>query len=124
MDLRPALRVDGRIESARGQQLPPMMPRTRVREPVLRVGAVRRRRPRGSTMCFPPSPRRAVHRPAVETGGWFVESVTLGGKDITDRAFDLQADTTSLVVTYTNRPSKVSGTVKDTAAASRVRPRW
>ena len=24
-----------------------------------------------------------------ELGGWFVHSVTLGGKDITDRAFDL-----------------------------------
>ena len=42
-----------------------------------------------------------------------MQSVTVGGKDITDRAFDLQADTTSLVVTYTDRPSKVSGTVTD-----------
>ena len=31
------------------------------------------------------------------------------GKDITERAFDLQDDATSLVVTYTNRPSRVSG---------------
>ena len=48
-----------------------------------------------------------------ESSAWFVQSVTLGGKDITDRAFDLQADATSLVVTYTDRPSKVSGTVTD-----------
>jgi hypothetical protein len=48
-----------------------------------------------------------------ESNSWFLQSVTLGGKDITDRAFDLQADATSLVVTYTDRPSKVSGTVTD-----------
>ena len=46
-----------------------------------------------------------------------MHSVTLGGKDITDRAFDLQADATSLVVTYTDRPSKVSGTVTDERGA-------
>ena len=45
--------------------------------------------------------------------GWFVRSVTLDGKDITDRVFDLQTDTTSLVVVFTDRPSKVSGTVRD-----------
>ena len=48
-----------------------------------------------------------------ENGGWYVQSITLDGKDITDRAFDLQADVSSLVVTYTNRTSKLSGTVTD-----------
>ena len=47
-----------------------------------------------------------------------MHSVTLDGKDITDRVFDLQADTTSLVVTYTDRPSKVSGTVTDARGAA------
>ena len=46
-----------------------------------------------------------------------MHSVTLGGKDITDRVFDLQADATSLVVTYTDRPSKVSGIVTDERGA-------
>ena len=50
--------------------------------------------------------------------GWFVHSVTLGGKDITDRVFDLQADATSLVVTFTDRPSKLSGTVTDDRGAA------
>jgi hypothetical protein len=58
-----------------------------------------------------------IARP-VETGGWFVRSVTLGGKDITDRIFDLQADATSMVVTYADRPSKVSGTVTDEQGAT------
>ena len=31
--------------------------------------------------------------------------------------FDLQSDTTSIVITYTDRPSKVSGTVKDARGA-------
>ena len=53
-----------------------------------------------------------------EMGGWFVQSVTLGGRDITDRVFDLQTDTTSLVVTFTDRPSKVSGTVTDERGAA------
>jgi hypothetical protein len=52
-----------------------------------------------------------------EIGGWYLQSVTLNGKDITDRAFDLQADTTSLVITLTDRPSKVSGAVTDAKGA-------
>ena len=55
---------------------------------------------------------------AVESGGWFVQSVTLDGKDITDRVFDLQADATSFVITYTDQPSKVSGTVTDVRGAA------
>jgi uncharacterized protein (DUF2141 family) len=50
---------------------------------------------------------------AVENSGWFVESITLDGKDITERAFDLETDATTFVVTYTNRASKVTGVVKD-----------
>jgi uncharacterized protein (DUF2141 family) len=54
-----------------------------------------------------------------ELGGWFVKSVTLDGKDITDRVFDLQSDVTSLVITYTDRPSAVTGTVTDSNGAVR-----
>jgi hypothetical protein len=53
-----------------------------------------------------------IARPS-PVGGWFVRSVTLAGKDITDRPFDLQSDATSLVVTYTDPPGNVSGTVTD-----------
>lgn len=56
---------------------------------------------------------RYIVRP-YDRAGWFMQSVTLNGQDITERAFNLQADATSLVVTYTDRPSKVSGTVTDT----------
>ena len=56
----------------------------------------------------------------VETGGWFVQSITLDGKDITDRAFDLQSDATTFVITYTDKPSKLSGVVKDTRGSANV----
>jgi len=65
--------------------------------------------------------RYIVHVPA--SAGWVVRSVTLDGKDITDRAFDLAADATSVVVTFTDRTSRVMGTVKNApgrASASAV----
>ena len=84
-----------------------------VRDAVWRAGAIRggghARRASFSTVA---AGGRYIVRP-YELGGWFVQSVTLGGKDITDRAFDLQADTTSLVVTYTDRPRRCPGTVTD-----------
>jgi protocatechuate 3,4-dioxygenase beta subunit len=49
---------------------------------------------------------------ATERAPWVVRSITAGGKDVTDRAFDLDADTT-IVVTYTDQPSKITGTVSD-----------
>ena len=48
-----------------------------------------------------------------EFGGWFVQSITLDGRDVTDRAVDLQSDATTFVITYTDKPSKVGGIVKD-----------
>ncbi len=48
-----------------------------------------------------------------ESRGWFTQSVTVGGKDYTNRVFDLTEDTTSIVIVMTDRPSTISGTVKD-----------
>jgi hypothetical protein len=60
---------------------------------------------------------------AVQIGGtgWVMQSVTLDGKDITDRAFTLQGDATSFVVTFTDAPSKVTGTVTDTSGGVSTR---
>ena len=111
--LRPALRVAGRVEyrsdaSASPPPIAGIMFETPFGEPGQFVAEVTR----GATPTFSTvaAGGRFIARP-YETGGWFVDSVTLDGKDITDRAFDLQADATSMVVTYTDRPSKVSGTV-------------
>jgi hypothetical protein len=117
VSLRPALRVEGRFEfsGVNGPQGPP--PEVRVLGVVFEAasgGPDRFAAPMNrDTLAF--STLAAGGRYIVsanELGGWFVKSVTLDGNDITDRGFDLRADT-SLVITYTDRPSKVSGIVKD-----------
>ena len=117
--LRPALRVEAGSNSAVGSGPPPaiagIMFETPFGEPgQFAVEATQGAAPSFSTVA---AGGQYIVRP-YEMGGWFVHSVTLGGKDITDRVFDLQADATSLVVTYTDRPSKVSGTVTDERGAA------
>jgi hypothetical protein len=113
--LRPALRVAGRFEYRGDASTPPhqvagVVFETPSGEPGQFFGEVTK----GATPTFSTvaAGGQYIARP-YESNSWFLQSVTLDGKDITDRAFDLQADATSLVVTYTDRPSKVSGTVTD-----------
>jgi hypothetical protein len=117
VQVRPALRLEGRIEFRSGRNpptaalpVPGLMFETPFGEPG-RV-AVQSSREAGRPFAALAAGGRYIARP-FEHSGWFVQSVTSGGKDITDRVFDLQADMTSLVVTFTDRPSKVSGSVKD-----------
>lgn len=49
--------------------------------------------------------------------GWVVKSVALNGKDITDQVIELKEDATSLVITYTDRVSKITGSAKDANGA-------
>jgi hypothetical protein len=118
VSLRLALRVEGRIEY-RGGSGPPMMAGIAFETPFGEPGQFFVEVTRGATPSFATvaAGGQFIVRP-YETGGWFVHSVTLGGKDITDQVLDLQADTTSLVVTYTDRPSNVSGTVTDERGAA------
>jgi hypothetical protein len=111
--LRPALRVEGRIEY-RGSSPPPAGGGITFETPFAEAGQLAAQFTKGATPTFSTvaAGGRYIARP-FEPSGWFVQSVTLDGKDITDRVFDLQADATSLVVTYSDRPSKVSGTVTD-----------
>lgn len=115
VDLRPALRVEGRMEFRGATSTHPAPPtgvafETPFGEPgQFFVAAANDGTHTFSTIA---AGGQYIARP-YERFGWFVQSITVSGKDITDRAFDLQADTTSLVVTYTNRPAKVSGTVTD-----------
>ena len=112
--LRPALRVAGRIEY-RGESTPrPAAIGITFETPFGELGQFFVQPTKGATLTFSTvaAGGQYIARP-YEMSGWFVQSVTLDGKDITDRAFDLTADATSLVVTYTDRPSKVSGTVTD-----------
>jgi hypothetical protein len=112
--LRPALRVEGRIEYAGGSTPQSASSGITFETPFGEPGQFFVQAAKGATLTFSTvaAGGQYIARP-VETGGWFVRSVTLRGKDITDRVFDLQEDATSIVVTYTDRPSKVTGTVTD-----------
>jgi len=113
--LRPALRVEGRMEyRSVASAPPPPIPVIVFETPFGEPGRFAAEVTRGATPTFSTvaAGGQYIARP-YESSAWFVQSVTLGGKDITDRVFDLQTDATSLLVTYTDRPSKVSGTVTD-----------
>jgi Carboxypeptidase regulatory-like domain len=126
VQLQPPLRVEGRIEFS-GANGPPAAPQTF-------SAGITFETPFGGPGQFAVSARNAAPFSTVAAGGqyivhagligaapelarWFVKSVTLDGQDITDRAFDLETDVTSLVVTFTDRPSRVSGMVKDSRGA-------
>jgi hypothetical protein len=121
VELRPGLRVEGAIEfRPSGRPSGPPLPAIRGLTFETAFGepgrfAVEARDGRFATIA---PGGRFIARP-YEIGGWFVQSVRLGDTDLTDRPFDLQADTTSLVVTYTDMPAKVSGVVRDTRGAIR-----
>ena len=118
-------RFDPRFASKAGSSIrsgsspPPALAGITFETPFGEPGQVSVQATKGATLTFSTvaAGGQYIARP-YESSGWFVQSVTLGGKDITDRAFDLQADATSLVVTYTDRPSKVSGTVADERGAA------
>ena len=119
VNLRPAIRIAGRTQFSSGitppTTLPPNLGSLTLENPSVEATQVfassREAGRNGEFSTIGPGGRYIAR--AVESSGWFVESITLDGKDITERAFDLQTDATSFVVTYTNRASKVTGVVKD-----------
>jgi len=123
--IRPALRVEGRAEfrgsTAAAPPVPMLLTRTGVvfetpnGEPGRFVGQSSDRGDRTFTTMA--AGGQYIVRP-YERGGWFLKSVLLDGKDITDRAFDLQSDATSFVVIYTDRASKITGVVRDARGAA------
>jgi hypothetical protein len=119
VNLRPAIRIAGRMQFGSGvtapATLPPNLGSLTLENPSMEAAQVfassREAGGNGQFSTIGPGGRYIAH--AVENSGWFVESITLDGKDITGRPFDLQTDATTFVVTYTNRASKVTGVVKD-----------
>ena len=121
IELRHALIIGGRVETRTTSAQPPKQPpwfgvifETPFGEPGRMAAELDRE---SFTFSIAGMAGQYFVRP-YDAGGWFVESVTLDGKDITDRLVDLQANTNSIVVTYTDRPSKVSGTVSDASGAA------
>jgi Carboxypeptidase regulatory-like domain len=59
-------------------------------------------------------PGRYVVRATGAVPGWTFKSATLGGRDISDTPLDLGGeDVGNVVVTFTDRPTELSGTVRD-----------
>jgi Carboxypeptidase regulatory-like domain len=119
--VRPALRVEGRIEfrGAPGKPVPPI---------IFNAGAIFEtafgdsgqfalqgvNRETGAFFTFAAGGQYIMR--AIESAGWFLKSVTVDGKDVTDKVFDLQTGA-RLVIVYTDQHSKVSGTVRDARGA-------
>ncbi len=122
VEFRPTLRVEGRLEFRGASGLKPT-PREFTyagivfESPFGEPGQFAVQSEDGTTFWTVAAAGRYIARPYEMSGGWFVKSVLLDGKDITDKAFDLQANATTLVVAYTDWPSTVSGTVKDMRGA-------
>jgi hypothetical protein len=58
-------------------------------------------------------PGRYVLRTPEIFAGWALESVRVGGRDLTDLPFDVRAeDLTGIIVTLTDRPAELSGSVR------------
>jgi len=119
--VKPALQIEGRIEF-RGAAGPQPMPQASVaglmvfQSPFLdrRFGVETSRETQ--TFSAVAAAGQYFVRP-YEGNGWYVQSVKAGDTDVTDRLVDLQTNT-RLTITYTDRATKVSGTVKDARGAA------
>jgi len=60
-----------------------------------------------------PGGRYLLHMPNAPPPGWIMKSATLDGKDVAESAFDVKADVSGVVVTFTEKFSRVSGTVRN-----------
>jgi hypothetical protein len=72
----------------------------------------------GQFKTFGIVPGRYLLRPSGNLGTWVLRSVTVGGRDIADAPLTVEGtDLTNVVVTLTDRPAGVGGTVRDRAGA-------
>jgi hypothetical protein len=54
--------------------------------------------------------------------GWTLKSVMAGGRDVADTGIEVRENVSNVIVTFTDRPSELSGTVFD--QAGRVTPEF
>lgn len=117
VQVRPALHLEGRVDFHGHGPNPPramsagIICETPFGEPG-RFAVEVTRDARGFSFSTVAAGGRYVVRP-YELFGWFVQSITVDGTDITDRVLDLHSDLTSIVVTMTDQPTKLSGIVRD-----------
>jgi hypothetical protein len=60
--------------------------------------------------------------PAERVDGWTLKSVMAGGRDVADTGLDVKENVSNVIVTFTDRPSELTGTVFD--QAGRVTPEF
>jgi len=57
---------------------------------------------------------RYVIRASAQVPGWSFKGASLGGRDVSDAAFEIGSeDVSNIVVTFTDRPSELTGTVSN-----------
>ena len=62
-------------------------------------------------------PGRYYLRVAPPPPGWTVKSISLEGREILDAPFDLNADIDNVLITFTDKPRTITGTIASTGAA-------
>jgi hypothetical protein len=118
ISLRPGVRISGRavFDGTSAQPVPDAWPRLAV-VPEPANGAVGYQTYFGgrfsadATFTTPSLlPGSYVLHPSAPQG-WTVKSVVAGGVDVTERAFDATSDISEVVITYTDRAGRITGTV-------------
>ena len=57
----------------------------------------------------------AMHGVRAPVGGWWLKSLTMGGRELLDAPLDLQRSASDVVVTFSDRATELTGTVRDAA---------
>lgn len=120
VSLHPAIQLRGRVvwQRANGDPAPPGNAAMSLVTPFGEPGGAAAEQIKGELQIVAAAGRYlAVPTALGPSGVWFVQSVVLDGRDVTDRAFDLEVGAQSMTVTFTDRPLRVSGTVKDARGA-------
>jgi hypothetical protein len=134
--LRPGFRVTGRAEfegsserpaADRLQRLPILLERADTGgitpNPIPGMGATQggQFNERGEFTTYGVVPGKYFVRVAFTLAGWTLKSAELGGRDVADVPFDMEnGDVSGVVLTFTDRPSDLSGTVRDPQNAASV----
>ena len=64
-----------------------------------------------------PAGRYVVRSASTPAPGWYFKGAFLGGRDVSDASFDIGTENISnVVVVFTDRPSEITGTVRDGAS--------
>ena len=69
---------------------------------------------------FPPVPPGRYMVTASSPAAWPLESVTVDGRDVTDRPFEVSRDEPDLLITFGDRPASIVGTVRPSRGANRT----